>query len=744
MAMTDTTGGRHDGWRLGAAAAILAAALGAAAAPETAEERADQAGNIEFRAKSRIDQGVELVETGQTERGLKLLASVPREFPKAKARFRAWLYLGRHYLDKGDYPLAIRSLRPVCEADNDDQKAEAMYRLGICHYKMDDFNKAFMRFRKVTNEFPWSVFANQAYYYIGQCHYRLNRWSKAIEALELVGTSVPPNLKTASRAEAGQRLFVKVHDKDLVILTTKGQPVRAVFRAASGDEETVLMERLGRSGEYYLGSVRTEPNRPDPGDGVLQFAGSEKVTLTYVDRNTKTGKTRQELLATVRLVSTASAGFTDGAYREYTEGVYGDRECFMRVKDLDRDATADPDRIRVKLLTQYTVTRQAAEGGEDTFLDTPRKATRTRDAVEVDLVEQADRSGVFVGKIVPRMIAAPDEADPADDVLSALQGDQIVLQYVDELHAKGSAARTVAAKAKILVGSIQDVRIEHRVVESVRDKARKDLIEGQIYLKLGQIFKDVGLEEKASQKAAEGLGRVDDVIAVHLNEKATLDREIVEEAFSVKWDLLLVQDRLDEAIEVCRTLMTLFPDSSLADQALFKIAVARMKSARANEDDREMAAAMQIFTEVTRLENSALAAEAQFMIARILEEQAEKQAAKHGGDLAKTFSKALLAYQRCARRWPDSPFAGQALERVARYYITTKDYPRAIELMERVLQDYEDNAFLPRMMLMWVWAAYQMGDAPQARVKARQLITQYPGHQAAKKAKELLEGALAG
>ena len=104
------------------------------------------------------------------------------------------------------------------------------------------------------------------------------------------------------------------------------------------------------------------------------------------------------------------------------------------------------------------------------------------------------------------------------------------------------------------------MKIEQRVVDSVDLKVRKDLIEAKIYLKLGQIFKDVGLTAKAAEKADEGLSRVNDVIATSI--KASLERAVVEEAFSIKWDLLLVKDNLAEAIEVCRMLTQLFPDST--------------------------------------------------------------------------------------------------------------------------------------------------------------------------------------
>ena len=701
--------------------------------PKSPAEQAAEAAKIEYKAKSMVDRGIELVETGQEERGIKMISSVPRNYPKAKARFRAWLYLGKHHLKKGDYPLAIKSLRQVEDSEDPDQKADAIYQTGICHFQMDRFNNAFMAFRKVTNEYPWSVYANEAYYYIGQCHFKLGRWAKAIEALEMVGTSVPPNLKTMSVAEAGQRLYVKVYDKDFAILAAKGEPIRLQVRARTGDEETITLAQLGRSGEYFIGSVRTAPGKPGKGDDVLQFLGDDVVTAVYVDKNTKSGKVDQKLISTIKLVSTAAMGFTDGAYREYTQGVYGDKDCFLRVKDLDQDKTDGRDKVPVKLHTEYTVKKYAGEESEDTDLEAPEVQTHVRDRLDRELVETGPHTGIFVGSLIPRIVAAETPADTkidqTDEVLSAIPGDDIVLSYSDQLHMFGTEPRPLTAKAKLLIGQIQDVRIEHRIVDSPRDKARKNLIEGKIFLKLGQIFKDVGLREKASDKAQEGLNRIEDVLS--LRQKAALDRSVVEEAYSVKWDLLLVQDKLGAAIAVCRDLMALFPDSALVDAALFKIAVAKAEA----EDYPE---AIRIFTEVTKLDNSGHAAEAQFRIAEIHETMAVAAAAAKGGTQGpQMLSKAMQAYQKCAESYPDSPFAGQALEKIAQYYIDTKDYARAIELMERVFTDYEDADFLPNMLVKWVITAMRMGDYRQAREKADQLRTQYP--KMAAKAKRYLD-----
>ncbi len=727
----------ESGIRTRAALGILIAllsiptALTAEGPPKAKGDPAEEA-KMEYRAADMLKRGIELLELKQEERALKLISSVPRMFPSSKARFKAYLALGQHHMDKRNYELAVKQFRNLADSEDPDQQADALYHEGICHYNLNDFDKAFMALRRVTNEFPWSVYANEAFYYIGQCHFKLGRWSKAVEALEKVGTSVPAATEGATAeqmplAEAGQRLFVKILDRDLAVLMTLGGKPRASVAAKSGDKEEVFLDPLGRSGEAYIGSLPTALGNPKPGDAILQLIGGDTVTVETTDANTESGKRDVKRVATIKMVSTASVGFTDGAYREYTKGVFGDAEAFIRVKDLDRDVSDKKDQIAVKVSTQYKEEKgDEAEAGALDFGRTEQAIIR--DTVQVTLTETEPHSGIFVGTVVPRVAVDKSEVHQGDSKLHALKGDELVVEYLDEAHIGGAEPREVRATAKLLIGQIQDVKIEHREVDTLDLKARKNLIEAKIYLKLGTIFKEVGLQKQANERAAEGLDRVDDVIRT--SAKASLDRSLVEEAFSIKWDLLLVQDRLSEAIGVCRTLTQLFPDSTLVDRALLKIGLARAESERPHE-------AIGIFNAIIALPKSDLKAEAQYNIGKVLERIANEHAKQQGKD--PDLSQALTAYKKCSDNYPDSPFAGDALEQIANYYITAKDYKRAIELMERVFQDYPDASFLDRMLLKWVIASYRLGNLAVAKAKAEQLLSEYPNSPLAPKARQFAE-----
>jgi len=277
--------------------ACLTIAVIAVLLPDAEAARSQKGGDsdkedsrTEYKAADMINRGLELIQQKQEERGLKLIKSVPENFPKAETRFKAYLAVGDFYVSKREYSLALKQYVLCDDAEDEDVQAEGLYRAGICHYNLNSFDQAFVLLRQVTADYPWSVYANEAYYYIGLCHFKLNRWARAVEALKMVGTSVVQNQDSEVLAEAGQRLFVKVEDEDLIILTDENQRFQVEVSAASGDKEMVEMELFGKSGIHYMGSIPSIPGNAQPGDGILQFHGGDKMEVRYIDHNTAEGQ----------------------------------------------------------------------------------------------------------------------------------------------------------------------------------------------------------------------------------------------------------------------------------------------------------------------------------------------------------------------------------------------------------------------------------------------------------------------
>ena len=685
----------------------------------------DESAKQEYLASDMLSRGLELIKLKQEDRGLKLVESIEKQFPKSKTRFKAYNALGEIFMAKKEYDKSVIQFKKAMESEEDEYASKAMYLAGICYYNMNKFDNAFVILRKVINEYPWSIYANESYYYIGLCHFKLRRWSKAVDALNMVGTSVDSK-GDYILTEAGQRYFTKLSDKDLIVLANEGKNFSIQVKSKSGDEETVTMENLGKSTTDYLGSLPTKPGGAKPGDGVLQIIGGDTVTSYYIDNQTEDGTPDRKTLAKAKMVSTATIGFTDGAYKNYNKGIFANNKFFMRVKDLDLDTSGERDVCTVKVYSTYKVEKEFdPEQGGVSFEEEEEWMVRSES--EFVLEESGNHSGVFVGSAEAFI---EGEYTAQGDRVEVKAGDTIVLEYIDLSHIEGEFEKKLEYKAKLLVGEIQDVKIERREAPTIEMKAQKNLIEAEIFLRLAEIFKEVGLKDNAYTKADDGLDKVETVISIGI--RAGLDRKIVERAFNVKWDLYLAKDKLGAAITTCNQLISLFPDSVLVDQALMKIGKAKLE-----EDTAEsIKEALQIFNGITRLKVSALKAEASYYIAEVQEKQATKNATKNKKGKP-VLEPAMLSYKRCAENYPESPFAGKALEKIANYYVyVAKDYQRALDLMDQIFEEHPDASFLDAMLIKWVVAAYRKGQLQLALEKCEQLIGEYPQSSYAAKAEK--------
>ncbi len=697
------------------------------AAPPAAGDAREAPSGADLQAQRLFRQGLTLIEDRQEERGVKVLASLASTFPKSPVRFQAWLALGKFHATKGDYPLAIKNLTPVTEALEaaPEEKAEAVYRIGICYYGLADYPRSLSTLRRVTEDYPWSVFANESYYFIGMCHFQLKRWRKVVDALKLVGTSVAPSQDEENLVESGQRFFVKVDDKDLRVLKTTGGALAVQVTSGSGDRETVAMGVFDVEGEHYLGSVKMALGKPVPTNGVLEVKGLDTIVTEYVDTNTKEGAIKTNRLAKARAVSTAVAGFTDGAFREYVKGVFSGQPTFIRVKDHDMDLTDARDGLRVKLISRFK--GPEAEGGAT---NDESQVYQDRDALDLTLTESGEHTGLFTGtlNIQPWKEGAP--VGLTDGLLVAGEKDRVFIEYMDQAHIDGlKEPRKVTAKAEFLTGEIPDVWVAQREVSTENLRARKNITEAKFYLRLAGIFKDVGLVARSKDKAETGFEKVEDVI--RRSTRMALSQDLVEEAYKIKWELQIAKDDLPGAIVTCRQLMALFPASSLAD-------VAMMQIARANLDAGRIREATSILRGILSLKVSPeMKAEAQYLIATTLEKGIDTKLAKE--DRLRAMGQAIEAYKTCAEKYPDSPFAGEALGKVIDFHLEARDYNRCLEMLQTVVQDYPDAPFIDEMLLKWGVVLVRVGRPDEARDKLATLIRDYPNGAAATKAQKVLE-----
>ena len=282
----------------------------------------------------------------------------------------------------------------------------------------------------------------------------------------------------------------------------------------------------------------------------------------------------------------------------------------------------------------------------------------------------------------------------------------------------------------VLVGGSTEPQSIMSHANEVTVQAKKLLLEAKLLYKWGLIFKDVGLESNANSKADEGLARVENVF--DLMKHNSLERDVVESAYEVRWNLYLVKNRLNAAIATCRALVKKYPDTLLADRAFLQIANAN----RLMDTDESRRSAIQVYNSIIQMENSPLKPEAQFRIGEIMEQNA-KMSAQFGSK--PDYSSAMVAFKRCADAYPNSSFAGEAIKKVIDYYISIRDYNRAQETLDRVFQDYPDAPWLDEMLLKWGVVCHRLGNRADAIAKFRRLLEEYPGGSSAKQAANFLK-----
>ncbi|MEM7391885.1 MAG: tetratricopeptide repeat protein, partial [Verrucomicrobiota bacterium] len=404
---------------------------------------------IEDRAARKLlEAGDARLDANESEKALEIWKSVIERYPRSKVRFDAHIRLGDFMLNKNNaYDQARAHFEAAAGEDNpdEDKRAEATLKTGICSFEARLYSKCFKIMRQVIEEFPASDYVNQAYYYVGLGHFKLGHYSRAIDALEKVGTAFSSEDKDVEKVEAGKRLFVKIDDTDLAILE-EGETVKITCRTTNDDEETVECIPLGRNIRVVLGSIPTALGKAKPGNGILEVRGGDKVNVTYTDQHTADQKFNQPRLKEIQVVGNAIAQITDGAFLETLNGVVLGKTVNLQITDADFDVSDDADSLKAmveiyRAKTQEEMDEELAAlvaGGEVSDSDDeeapkvdPLKKVAGKEVILTEMEpvkEDADEETVAGSPDgAPVAPADPAEADPlGSDFLAEIEADVLV------------------------------------------------------------------------------------------------------------------------------------------------------------------------------------------------------------------------------------------------------------------------------------------------------------------------------
>ena len=723
---------------------------------------------IDRRAKHLYDKAIELMEYKQYERGLAMLNTVVRDNQGTLLAHMAHMAMGKHYLAQrktkealNHFMLLTRLLTPEPgEKQSEEVVAlyqEALYQAGYSQYQAGQYSAGFPLFRRLTEVAARTKWANMAYFYIGMSHYQLKNWNKAIDSLSLVGTEVEEageGTDDLGRIEIGQRFYSKIVDADVPVMRKLKVPVQAIVKVSSGDIETLTGVPVPGKKHEMLTSAPTALGNAKPGDGVLQMVGGDTLEVIYMDESTLDGKKGVPRTGKVRAVSTGTVGFFLGDNSTPAYIAYPGEPQVMILRDADLDTSQGAETVTLTVKSFYKVEAvTAAEDEEKGMLDIfsleaeDEEVWKERDSITVKLTETGEgaviRSGIFGGKVTLAPIEEGVTPNPGDAILHCDELDELSVVYTDKVHLYGDEERTSESRIKVSGSVNSGVSADQFVVFEELLKARKGSVEAEALAGLGEIYKDMGLDQRASQRATEALGKVNPII---MNRKK-LPGDIVENAFRLKWECELLKDDFDAATSTCLAFNRLYPESVLADKAL-------MTLGRSLTDKGEFDKAVDVYARVLELENPISAAEAQFRIGETLQQRAVdsiEKADAHNSKWGKAglskatalqnaMGPAVAAYRKTYERYPESSFAADALGRVVRHYVDTDAFAQAAVLLESVFEDYPDAAFLDEMLLLWANVGYRMGDNETAKTKLRKLIFDYPTSKHVAEARKKLAG----
>lgn len=703
---------------------------------------------VDRRAKHLYDKAIELMEYKQYERGLAMLNTVIRDNQGTLLAHQAHMATGKHFLDQHKtqeslthFLLLSRVLAPIPgekqTPEIEELYREALFQTGFAYYQAGQYTSAFPMFRRLTEVAGKSKWANQAYFYIGMSHYNLKSWNKAIDALALVGTEVEDTGDDLGAIEIGQRFYSKITDADIPVLRKLGKEVKAQVKVSSGDTEILVGVPVAGKKDEMLTSAPTQIGAAKPNDGIIQLHGGDTLTVTYLDDSTLDGNKNVERAGKVRAVSTGTIGFYLGDFSTPAYLAFPGQPQALMLNDADLDTSNGAEQVKVTVKSMYKVaTSDAAEEEMDDLLDIfavqddEADQWRERDSIEVTLVETGDggviRTGNFRSKVKLAAVEPGTEPNVSDAVLHCDELDELVVTYTDKVHVYGNEERDSTARIKVTGSVNSGVTADQYVVFEAVLKARKSSVEAEALQGLGAIYKDMGLDERAGQRADEALGKLDPIIM----DRNKIPGELVERAFKLKWESELLKDDFDAATATCMAFNRLYPQSVLADQAL-------MTLSKGLAEKGEYLRAIDGYERVLRLENPISAAEAQFRIGEVYELKAKADNKEgHGSQwsnaglgesaLQRAMGPAIGAYRKTYQTYPESAYASDALGRVVRHYVDTEDYAQAASLLDQIFADFPDAGFLDEMLMLWAKVAYRMQDEEMAKAKLRQLVFEYP------------------
>ncbi len=311
-----------------------------------------------------------------------------------------------------------------------------------------------------------------------------------------------------------------------------------------------------------------------------------------------------------------------------------------------------------------------------------------------------------------------------NDILEALPNDVIRVTYIDERNS-GDGPRTLKTSARAVEGNLGGVRVTRAQISDQELRIQTQLKTASALTNIGNRYKEFGLKKNAAAKYGQALKVCEEIT----EDAMKLGGRLLEETYVQLWQIYYEMDQLELAAAMCQRLQREFPSSGFVDDALLQLAGVVRKQG-------DLGRAIGIYSRLVDMPTSQLRGEAQFGIAECYEEMAKKAT---GAGSTQLFDRSFQEYKKVFDSFPESGRVGEAVSKMANYYYQQKDYARAIDIFESVLNDHPDAKFLDVILFNYGRCLYRLERKADARRQFDQLIADFPESPLAADAKRISE-----
>ncbi len=301
--------------------------------------------------------------------------------------------IGETYMAQKVYDQAAEIFTDLAESPVPAISIRANFLLGVVALRQDQHDEARRIFLTVLENAPDADLANETLFNLAEVYGIEQRFLTQLETLRTVGR-LGQELKLWHTP--GTAISVVVQDSDLGI-SHGDTRIPVVVRTEPGkDQEQSFLTSGGAGKGIFLAEVPTILGIAKPGDGTLQVTGGDTITVDYPEdfkkqfqfeflSNTrlKIASDGQLEVASSEIIDEEEATFTDALKKEVAEPAAAEPRAasrpksqvkpgnlvYVQVKDGDRDLSADPDKVGIKLTAssgdevQFAIEEESQHGG---------------------------------------------------------------------------------------------------------------------------------------------------------------------------------------------------------------------------------------------------------------------------------------------------------------------------------------------------------------------------------------------